>query len=1105
MATVSSLSAPGVEVREYDNSLRISSNTGTTVFVPGYAAQGPVEEVLSISSINDFETIYGIPTNAAERYFYYTCLAILNNSGPGTTLLTSRLPYGAGEGDNVANAYTMLAYPAIPVVKNIDNKKGYDYWYSAKDSGIENIFALIIGNRIQTLDEPSSITTDIYQTDATIKPVEVNSEVVVFSKYSKDAAVKIRTVEFECGEIPSVFGYKDINGNLTAIPEANKPLLYWSINGVEKHSRCDLFTEVDENGKIYISVSSQLTDGENIYGQALFNLTYAKPVIPTPVMVDNKETDASKTAREEATKLADLYDCIFIRLQEDETFVRFNSLPEETAAVSLIPMKAYKEVTADSAYDVADADVTYIIGAPATYNVSLSEYYSIIAGEYFKWSNKPHSFDTDNGDFGGDMKETLGKSAFITINTSRATINDSYEGYYFGITDNLFNEPSDEYKLNSVNSVKFTSWNRTIKDNDSSVPGIVDNKSDKENPFTKIAPARLDFYLDSSNKGSISNILQTTVSAYDTSSADYDDTVNFGIFKLAKSTVGTESMKLTYSIVEKGNASLGKTRTYSTSNAVSPQNYFIESIVESSKNMTVMVNPYIAAKIKIDINGVLRGKVRFLSSKVIGNYAMYEQKYLASPVSYATLMSPELNKPFKNAKNNIDNWATLVSRIGAPIELLQSIATDKEAYDKFNVNDALYPFATYTVVKKNNKFIGSTPSKIKRALDLVANDEEYPDIDIIVEGGLSTIFAYSNNATNVISEGSSSMIYTEDEGDNSGSVNGEQNANTNVFNEDAILQGIEDLRTSRSSITDDAQKVVEDYLAVQEAFMSLANSFQNGGRGDTFYVADILRGILVRGRDTKVEKLYGTELANSVYADSTKVNHSWATSIYNPIKHIIESFTTSYASVYAQFVKILDASTNEKFWVPCSGYMTALMCASDQIQGPWYAGAGLNRGIVRGVLDCAINPNQKQRGDLYKICVNSVPKMANIGITNWGIRTLSKKASAFDQNTCRRTFLFIEKAVKKLLRYYLFEPNNSYTQLSIYNEIEPYMESIRNQGGIYSYQVVCNSSNNTPEIVNAGNLAVDISAAPTRTAEFIVLNMTANKYSSDIATSEFVG
>jgi phage tail sheath protein FI len=67
------------------------------------------------------------------------------------------------------------------------------------------------------------------------------------------------------------------------------------------------------------------------------------------------------------------------------------------------------------------------------------------------------------------------------------------------------------------------------------------------------------------------------------------------------------------------------------------------------------------------------------------------------------------------------------------------------------------------------------------------------------------------------------------------------------------------------------------------------------------------------------------------------------------------------------------------------------------------------------------------------------------------------------------------------------------------------MESIRNQGGIYSFVVKCDASNNTPDIVNAGNLAVDISAAPTRTAEFIVLNMTANKYTQDVATSEFVG
>lgn len=118
MALTSTLGSPGIEIREVDNSIRLDSNTATTIFVPGFASQGPVDEVMSIGTIADFETIYGVPTNAAERYFYYTVKAILDNSGNGATLLCSRLPYGTGKGDTVSNAYTMLAYPAVPVVKH---------------------------------------------------------------------------------------------------------------------------------------------------------------------------------------------------------------------------------------------------------------------------------------------------------------------------------------------------------------------------------------------------------------------------------------------------------------------------------------------------------------------------------------------------------------------------------------------------------------------------------------------------------------------------------------------------------------------------------------------------------------------------------------------------------------------------------------------------------------------------------------------------------------------------------------------------------------------------------------------------------------------------
>lgn len=180
------------------------------------------------------------------------------------------------------------------------------------------------------------------------------------------------------------------------------------------------------------------------------------------------------------------------------------------------------------------------------------------------------------------------------------------------------------------------------------------------------------------------------------------------------------------------------------------------------------------------------------------------------------------------------------------------------------------------------------------------------------------------------------------------------------------------------------------------------------------------------------------------------------------------------------------------------------MAATDQNQGPWYAAAGYTRGIIRGVIDYAVNPTVKQRTDLYKICINSIPKMPSSGLTVWGIRTMSKKDSCFDQNTCRRTFLYMEKYLKRYLRYYVFEPNTTYTRLAIYNEIEPFMRGLLAQDAIYSYTVVCDTTNNDADVINNGDLVVDVSAAPTRTAENIILNVTANKYTNSTSVSSSI-
>jgi hypothetical protein len=105
---IRTFNSPSVEIRERDLSLRTPQNVGANIFVPGFTPQGPSDEVIMISGREELETIYGIPTNSAERYFYYTVRELLNSPA---TIYTFRLPYGAGTGDGFGTQHSALVYP----------------------------------------------------------------------------------------------------------------------------------------------------------------------------------------------------------------------------------------------------------------------------------------------------------------------------------------------------------------------------------------------------------------------------------------------------------------------------------------------------------------------------------------------------------------------------------------------------------------------------------------------------------------------------------------------------------------------------------------------------------------------------------------------------------------------------------------------------------------------------------------------------------------------------------------------------------------------------------------------------------------------------------
>ena len=105
------IQSPGVEIREVDLTLRPVVNQGTSVFIAGFANQGPIDEVLQPTSLSEFEQIYGVPTNAAERYFYHTVKATLQAP---VQLKVTRLPYGGAKGEGFSNwKYSALVYPVV--------------------------------------------------------------------------------------------------------------------------------------------------------------------------------------------------------------------------------------------------------------------------------------------------------------------------------------------------------------------------------------------------------------------------------------------------------------------------------------------------------------------------------------------------------------------------------------------------------------------------------------------------------------------------------------------------------------------------------------------------------------------------------------------------------------------------------------------------------------------------------------------------------------------------------------------------------------------------------------------------------------------------------
>ena len=213
--------------------------------------------------------------------------------------------------------------------------------------------------------------------------------------------------------------------------------------------------------------------------------------------------------------------------------------------------------------------------------------------------------------------------------------------------------------------------------------------------------------------------------------------------------------------------------------------------------------------------------------------------------------------------------------------------------------------------------------------------------------------------------------------------------------------------------------------------------------------------------------------------------------------------STSYAVLDSGYKYQYDKYNDVYRWVPMNGDIAGLCVRTDNTRDPWFSPAGFNRGNIKNIVKLAFNPNQAERDVLYRAGVNPVVNFKGQGTVLYGDKTLLAQPSAFDRINVRRLFIVMEKAIAVAAKSSLFEFNDDFTRAAFRNLIEPYLRDIQGRRGIYDFRVVCDTTNNTPEVIDRNEFRGDIYVKPSRSINFIQLNFVAVR--TGVEFDEIVG
>ena len=267
-------------------------------------------------------------------------------------------------------------------------------------------------------------------------------------------------------------------------------------------------------------------------------------------------------------------------------------------------------------------------------------------------------------------------------------------------------------------------------------------------------------------------------------------------------------------------------------------------------------------------------------------------------------------------------------------------------------------------------------------------------------------------------------------------------------------------------------------------------SLMIAGPGDATHITNLI-DIAEKRKDLVV-------FASPERSDVVGVSNSF-TQTNNVRNFFLNIASTSYAVFDSGYKKMYDKYNDQYRYIPLNGDTAGCTANAELVAEAWFSPAGLNRGNIRSAVGLAYNPSQTQRDTLYRNRVNPVCAFPGEGTLLWGDKTALARNSAFNRINVRRLFNYIEDAIEKAAKAVLFEFNDEFTREQFVGMVEPFLRDVQGRRGITGFQVVCDETNNTGQVIDANELRADIYIKPARSINFITLTFVATRTGVDFA------